>query len=136
MFLIPQRLPYAEFLAETMPVSLIFIFRAPPLSYVSNIYYLPFNAVVWFCAIVLVVVCTTLIYIVYKYSNEENTNLTSSDFVLYAMGTVCQMGTQMVPKTSSGKIATVIKRSIFQIEANLVLFTVFHFVYNCSTFFV
>ena len=107
MFLTGDRIPHVEYLAVTLTASLAFIFRAPPLSYVSNIYYLPFSAVVWLCAIALVMVCTMLIYTVYKFSNEDNKNLTSSDFVLYGVSTVCQMGSQLIPKTTAGKLATV-----------------------------
>lgn len=107
MFITADRLPYVEFLTETLEVTLSFLFRAPPLSYVSNIYYLPFSTVVWICAIALVIVCTILVYIVYKFSKEDNSNLRTSDFVLFGMSTVCQMGSQMIPKTTSGKIATV-----------------------------
>lgn len=107
MFLTADRIPHVEFLAITLNAQLGFIFRAPPLSYVSNIYYLPFNAVVWFCAILLVIVCTTLVCIIYKFSKEDNSNVTSSDFVMYGITTVCQMGSQIVPKTTAGKIATV-----------------------------
>lgn len=107
MFLTADRIPHVEYLAVTLMASLAFIFRAPPLSYVSNIYYLPFNAVVWICAIVLFIVCTILIHIVYRFSNEDNKNLSPSDFVLFGVSTVCQMGSQMVPKTTAGKLATV-----------------------------
>lgn len=113
LFLTEDRIAHIEYLAVTLAASLAFIFRAPPLSYVSNIYYLPFNAVVWFCAIVLVVVCTTLITIVYKFSKENNSNLTNSDFVMYGITTVCQMGSQMTPKTAAGRIATV-NQPLFQ----------------------
>lgn len=107
MFLTADRIPHLEFLAVTLIATIAFIFRAPPLSYVSNIYYLPFNAVVWFCAILLVIVCTTLIYLIYKFSKEDSSNLSTSDFVMYGITTVCQMGSQVMPKTMAAKIATV-----------------------------
>lgn len=107
MFLTADRIPHIEYLAITLKATIAFIFRAPPLSYVSNIYYLPFNAVVWFCAILLVIVCTTLIYIVYKFSKEDNSHLTTSDFVMYGITTVCQTGSQVTPKTTAGRVATV-----------------------------
>lgn len=108
LFLTEDRLAHIEYLSVTLAVSIAFIFRAPPLSYVSNIYYLPFNAVVWICAICLVLVCTALISIVFKFSKENNSNLTNSDFVMYGITTVCQMGSQMTPKTAAGRIATVL----------------------------
>lgn len=140
MFLTEERIPHVEYLAVTLAVSICFIFRAPPLSYVSNIYYLPFNAVVWICAIVLVIVCTTLISIVYKFSKEDNSNLTSSDFVMYGITTVCQMGSQMTPKTLAGKIATV-NEALFHLiifchTISHSYFIIFKFVFCMSAVFV
>lgn len=102
-----DRLPYLEYLSVTLPTRGAFLFRAPPLSYVSNIYYLPFDSIVWICAIFLVVVCTTTIYVTYRLTQMKNKNLTASDFMLFAISTVCQMGTHLFPKKSSGRIATV-----------------------------
>lgn len=107
MFMTEDRLPYVEYLTKTLSISFSFIFRAPPLSHVSNIYYLPFNIVVWSCAIALVIGSTILTYIVYKFSKEDDANLTTSDFFLYAVTTVCKMDPHIIPKATSTKIATV-----------------------------
>lgn len=131
MFLTADRLPHVEFLAVTLEVKLGFIFRAPPLSYVSNIYYLPFNTVVWICSIVLVVVCTALTYIVYKFSKEDSKNLTTSDFFLFGISNVCQMGSQLIPKTAAGKITTV----NITVDILFPLFSSFIYL-NFSSFFV
>lgn len=102
-----ERLPYIEFISVTVTTSVEFLFRPPPLSYVSNIYYLPFDIVVWICALILVVVSTTIIYITYRFNKGSGEQITLSDFFLYAVGTICQMGSHQVAKKSSGKIATV-----------------------------
>lgn len=108
LFITSDRIPFIEYLSVTLPVKFAFVFRAPPLSYVSNIYYLPFNTVVWICGIILVVVSTTIVYITYRVSKENIEHLMASDFLLFTISTVCQMGSNMILKKSSGRIATVI----------------------------
>lgn len=124
MSITADRMPHIEFLAVTLSVSFAFIFRAPPLSYVSNIYFLPFNGVVWICAIILIIIGTILVFVVHKFSKEESSNLTASDFVMHGITTVCQMGSPVVPTTTAGKLTTV----------KLPLFTSYRF--SCSISFV
>lgn len=106
-----ERVEYVEYLSMIIPTGPGFIFRAPPLSYVSNIYYLPFAGIVWICTIALVVLCTLLIYLTFRCSKERDRHLILTDYLLYAVSTICQMGSQLTPKRSSGKLATVIYRN-------------------------
>lgn len=101
----PERVDHIEFLSMINPTRGTFIFRAPPLSYISNIYYLPFADFVWYCVIALVIISTFLIYLTFKITKENDLN--PSDYFLFATSTVCQMGSHLKPKRSSGKIATV-----------------------------
>lgn len=105
MFMIPERVHHIEFLSMINPTRGIFIFRTPPLSYISNIYYLPFAKIVWFCLIALVIISTYLIYLTFKVTKENGLN--PSDYFLFAIGTVCQMGSHLKLKHPSGRIATV-----------------------------
>lgn len=89
---------------------LAFILRSPPISYVSNIYYLPFTGVVWICTILLVITCTFVIAVTLKlhWSHEEETeNMTSSDFLLFAIASSCQMGSECLTKILSARISMV-----------------------------
>lgn len=101
----PERVDHIEFLSMINPTRGTFIFRAPPLSYISNIYYLPFAEIVWYCVIALVIISTFLIYLTFKITKENSLN--HSDYFLFAISTVCQMGSHLNPKRSSGKIAMV-----------------------------
>lgn len=89
--------------------SAAFIFRAPPLSYVSNIYYLPFAGIVWGCAILLVIIGATIVYSTFALPkcNRNYYATAVSEVVLLAAGTVSQMGTHLPTKMLSGKISTV-----------------------------
>lgn len=112
IFITPDRLPYIEYLSCPLEVKLAFVFRDPPLTYVSNIYYLPFTGVVWICAISLVILSTIIIYVTYLFAKEkkkQNHRFTTSDFMLFAISTVCQMGSQLSPKRASSRIAMVME---------------------------
>lgn len=109
LFMTTDRIPLIEYLAMTTPTKAVFVLRAPPLSYVSNIYYLPFAGIVWVCTIALVLISTTVIFFTYKHpaSGIKQVNFNFSDFLLLAIGTICQMGTHLKPKIISGKLSTV-----------------------------
>lgn len=108
MFMTIERIPLIEYLAVILPTKAVFIFRQPPLSYVSNIYYLPFHSSVWFAIILLIVLSTFLVHLTYRYSMQDAyRRLTISDFFLYAINTICQMGSAIRPHKLSGKIASV-----------------------------
>lgn len=107
LFITPERVPHIEYLSVTLPSRGAFVFRAPQLSHISNIYYLPFSGMVWICGILLVIVCTVLVYMTNQFTRENDQNLISSDFLLFAISTVCQMGSDLIPKRMAGKIATV-----------------------------
>uniref|UniRef100_A0A6P7G9H1 Ionotropic receptor 75a-like n=1 Tax=Diabrotica virgifera virgifera TaxID=50390 RepID=A0A6P7G9H1_DIAVI len=49
-----DRLDVIEYVAPSAPTFMKFIFKAPPLSYVSNVFTLPFDTYVWYCCFALV----------------------------------------------------------------------------------
>lgn len=113
MFLAYDRIALVDFLSMTTNTMAGFVFRTPPLSYTSNIYYLPFSSTVWICSILLVMLSTVIIYITFKYSlnvrakDEGHSTNPTSDFVLAAISAVCQMGPDLYPKKISGRISSV-----------------------------
>lgn len=103
-----ERIPLIDYLTVILKTKAVFMFRQPPLSYVSNIYYLPFRSSAWFGIFLLVVVCTILVHLTYRYSKRDaDHQFTISDFALYAINTICQMGSDIRPHKMSGKIASV-----------------------------
>lgn len=94
----------------TIPATIAFILRAPPISYVSNIYYLPFNGVVWMCSISLVILSTCVIAFTLKshWSHDESVRrLSTTDFILFAIASSCQMGSDIMTKILSARISMV-----------------------------
>lgn len=114
MFMSIDRIDYVDYLTKTISVPIGFIFRSPPISYVSNIYYLPFSGTVWLCSIALVVSCTTIIAltIIFRISSDDDIkNINMSDYFLFAIASACQMGTEVMTKVLSTRISMVSLKS-------------------------
>lgn len=62
LFIIAERLPLLEYITNPTAVRGGFIFRAPKLSFINNIYALPFDRMLWICLAVLVFVITILLW--------------------------------------------------------------------------
>lgn len=109
--MMPERISQLEYISMTTSTRAAFVFRAPPLSYVANIYYLPFTAAVWICLIILMVVSMIVIYITYKLPKASTVarhrQETVSDFFLLFMEIVSQMGSYFTPNKPSGRISFV-----------------------------
>lgn len=94
-----------------IPSTIGFIMRSPPISYVSNIYYLPFNGIVWMCSISMVILCTAVIAFTLKfhmnYDSARAENMTTSDFILFAIASTCQMGSTLLTNLLSARISIV-----------------------------
>lgn len=105
-----DRIDYLDYLSMTIPSTIAFVLRSPPISYVSNIYYLPFTGTVWLCSIALVVLCTVVIALTLKFhlkSGKETEHLKMSDYFLFAVASACQMGTDIITKVLSTRISMV-----------------------------
>lgn len=110
IFITSERVPLMEYLSMMVPTQIAFILRSPPISYVSNIYYLPFTGKVWISSIMLVVVCIFVIALTLKMRwspDEETENMTSSDFFLFAISSSCQMGNEYLTRILSTRISMV-----------------------------
>lgn len=113
IFLTIERVGYLDYLSMTIPSAIAFILRAPPISYVSNIYYLPFTGVVWMCSISLVILCTSVIAITLKlhWAHDETARyLNLTDYILFAIASSCQMGSEIMSKILSARISMVCRR--------------------------
>lgn len=111
LFIVPERVALYEYIAMLTPTRINFIFRAPPLSYVSNIYALPFTWAVWLASAGMIAVSCVCIYIAMcrqqsKGVPAEN-SVRPSDIVLLGVGAICQMGSTLEVRRLSGKVLTV-----------------------------
>lgn len=105
LFAVPDRVGVFEYATMVTPTKTRFLFRAPPLSYVANIYYLPFKTTVWIGSGVVVLFACLVTYQAIKRNSEETAR--ASDIILLGIGAICQMGSQLETKLLSAKISTV-----------------------------
>ncbi|KAH0552744.1 hypothetical protein KQX54_014654 [Cotesia glomerata] len=120
-FLIKQRIGVIEYLHLYTPVGSKFVFRKPPLSYVSNLFTLPFGRTVWYAIAVMTCVICGFLYITLKWewkktleSSEENTrhpddlqkDPSLSDDLLILSSAILQQGLSYEPRTISSRIIT------------------------------
>lgn len=113
IFMTGDRVEVIEYLLVITETFAKFVFKSPPLSYVSNIYFLPFQKNVWFGAGILILLITISIYFFLKFENVRNTesdeiksnNIT--DVILIAIAGICQMGTHIDAKYISARISLV-----------------------------
>lgn len=111
IFITSERVAFLEYISMQVPSALSFILRAPPISYVSNIYYLPFDGIVWICSLSLIVLCTVVIAVTIKIHRErdvaETESMTTSDFILFSIAATCQMGSNILTNILSARISIV-----------------------------
>lgn len=117
MFMTLERLEIVDFIADPTKTQIAFILRSPPLSYVRNVYTLPFDKFVWISAIALITLVAIIMYSImnweWKRENRWKTsiNLKSvkpklDDILMLQIGAICQQGSELVPKRIPGRIAT------------------------------
>lgn len=112
LFLVEDRVAIFDYVSMITPTKTRFVFRAPPLSYVANIYYLPFQGMVWLCSGALVFISCLAIYVAYwgsvksGYTDEEKP-VRGTDIVLLGVGAIAQMGSHLEAKFMSARISTV-----------------------------
>lgn len=111
MFFSIDRVGIIEYLTMEIYGVSTFILRSPPISYVSNIYYLPFSGAVWACSVSLVILCTSVIALTLRFHvnfDEAAKNMKVSDYFIFGIASSCQMGANILTKVSSARISMVI----------------------------
>lgn len=82
LFMTVDRVPLIQYIAMPTPTGSAFVFRAPKLSYTDNVFLLPFNSLVWYCLLGLVLI-TTLLFTV-----SVRTEWTFNDSNVYTHATL------------------------------------------------
>lgn len=115
-----DRLDVVDFIAATSHTDIKFIFKAPPLSYVSNVFTLPFDCNVWLCTFAIVIVIFGVLYLVvwwewydpiFRCNNDDMRDILRpkvSDIVMAEVGCITQQGSDTEPKSISGRIVTIL----------------------------
>lgn len=75
-----------------------FLFRRPPLSFVDNIFTLPFSRSVWLASAGLIAVMGILLHEALNQEDSLGGQVTWSDVALLTVGAVCQQGKELFPR--------------------------------------
>nr|CAI5841417.1 unnamed protein product [Callosobruchus analis] len=148
-FYTDDRIDYVDFVPASTPTYFKFIFRAPPLSYVTNIFTLPFDAYVWYCTVALIAVIFFVIYAiavwewkdpVFKRKLEKMESASTPalrpktlDVAVLEIGAITQQGTDTEPKSISGGeffIRLFVCFSIYQDSSIMVNLVLLHSIYQ------
>ncbi|XP_033608442.1 ionotropic receptor 75a [Cryptotermes secundus] len=107
MFVIEERLSMVTYIAGTTRSRAEFLFRRPPLSFVDNIFTLPFSRSVWLASAGLIAVMGILLHEALNQEGSVGGQVTWSDVALLTVGAVCQQGTAVEAKGAPGRIITI-----------------------------
>ncbi|KDR13328.1 hypothetical protein L798_12953 [Zootermopsis nevadensis] len=107
MFVLKQRLSVVNFIAATTRTRSAFLFRPPPLSFVMNIFTLPFSRAVWLASVALIAVISFLLYSAFRWEYREKGAMNWTDVVLLSLGAVCQQGSTLEAQGITGRTVTI-----------------------------
>ncbi|XP_045537655.1 glutamate receptor 1-like [Papilio machaon] len=102
-----ERLDVVTYTDNIAPFKVGFIYRQPPLSYVANIFTLPFSTEVWLAIAACVSFSTVTLYISSKWETKYGrTQLDGnvSDAILVTVSAFSQQGCTLEPRKASGRI--------------------------------
>ncbi|XP_044755166.1 glutamate receptor 1-like [Coccinella septempunctata] len=116
-----DRVAVVDYIAATYKTYMKFIFRSPPLSYVSNLFALPFNIYVWYSCVGILILTCIAIYLVLLWEwkdpsfrknfidvGNDSMRPSVAEVVLLEISAITQQGSPVEPKSLSGRIATII----------------------------
>ncbi|XP_049825059.1 glutamate receptor ionotropic, kainate glr-3-like [Aethina tumida] len=119
-FITIDRLKIVDLTVSTTKTYLRFIYRDPPLTYVTNIFTLPFDTYVWYACFVVfgVVMVATYVIVYWEWKDPIfSETLNYHDFIaplkpdiseicIAEVALITQQGTECEPKSNGGRIAT------------------------------
>lgn len=120
VFVTLDRLDVVDFIASTSSTNIKFIFKAPPLSYVTNIFTLPFDKQVWYCSYVILILIFGILYLIVWWewhdpifikTIEDTDDILRPkmfDIIMAEIGSVTQQGSDKEPKSLAGRIGTIL----------------------------
>ncbi|XP_044733421.1 glutamate receptor U1-like [Chrysoperla carnea] len=110
IFITKERLSAIKFLHATTPARALFVFRQPPLSYISNVYTLPFSGTVWIAQILLTALMGVILYLNLAWekitrgkNDPDYQTIETSETILIVIGAICQQGSPIDPKGGPGR---------------------------------
>ncbi|CAH0401150.1 unnamed protein product [Chilo suppressalis] len=108
-----ERMEIIDYIAMVGSTAVKFVFREPPLSYISNIFTQPFSRAVWLAIIVCVLGCSVFLYITSKWEasismHQFQLNGSWADIIILIIGAVLQQGCTLEPRYAAGRTVTLL----------------------------
>lgn len=109
LFLTVDRIKIIQYIAMTTPTRSKFIFRQPKLSYVTNVFTLPFHWSVWLSSVALIFLIALVLLAAFKWEDRTHSQPYTSctDVLLLAFGAFCQQSTSAVPTSVPSRITVI-----------------------------
>lgn len=115
-----DRIEQVDFIAATAETAMKFIFKAPPLSYVTNVFMLPFDTNVWYCSYAIAVLIFIVLYVIVLWEwhdpffRDQICDKTYimhpklSDVAMAEVGYITQQGSDKELGSIAGRISTIL----------------------------
>ncbi|CAH0590513.1 unnamed protein product [Chrysodeixis includens] len=108
-----ERMMAVDYIAMVGSTAVRFVFREPPLSYISNIFTLPFSGAVWLAIFICIVGCSIFLYIASKWEASMGMHPLQldgswADVLILIIGAVLQQGCTLEPRYGAGRCVTLI----------------------------
>uniref|UniRef100_A0A0K8TUX6 Ionotropic Receptor n=1 Tax=Epiphyas postvittana TaxID=65032 RepID=A0A0K8TUX6_EPIPO len=108
-----ERMKNIDYIAMVGTTAVRFVFREPPLAYVSNIFALPFTGAVWLAILVCVLACALFLYITSKWEATMGMHPLQldgswADVLILIIGAVLQQGCTLEPRHAAGRVVTLL----------------------------
>ncbi|KAG6457190.1 hypothetical protein O3G_MSEX010159 [Manduca sexta] len=106
-----ERMDVVDYIAMVGSTAVRFVFREPPLAYISNIFTLPFTGTVWMAILICVLGCSVFLYITSKWEatmgmHPLQLDGTWADVLILIIGAVLQQGCNLEPRYAAGRCVT------------------------------
>ncbi|XP_026739978.1 glutamate receptor 1-like [Trichoplusia ni] len=108
-----ERMMAVDYIAMVGSTAVRFVFREPPLSYISNIFTLPFSGAVWLAIFICILGCSIFLYIASKWEATMGMHPLQldgswADVLILIIGAVLQQGCTLEPRYGAGRCVTLI----------------------------
>ncbi|XP_012551951.2 ionotropic receptor 75a [Bombyx mori] len=108
-----ERMDRVDYIAMVGSTAVRFVFREPPLAYISNIFALPFNTNVWLAILICVLGCSGFLYVTSKWEASMGMHPLQmdgswADVLILIIGAVLQQGCTLEPRYAAGRCVTLI----------------------------
>lgn len=119
LFVTSDRVTVIDYIAMPTPTRSKFVFRQPKLSYMSNVFLLPFRGPVWACSVALLLTLAAVLHGATRWERRQEPTapdlLTASwsDVAVMTVGALCQQGSSVQLKGQSPPLYTDLDRAIY-----------------------